>query len=55
MPYDVSVEDQSVWTYEPHLAARVTKQMLDDATDEGDLMAKTGLAGRSVATIPTVS
>ena len=31
LPYDVSVKDQSVWTYEPHVAARVTERMLDDA------------------------
>jgi len=31
LPYSVSVKDQSKWTYEPHVAARVTKQMLDEA------------------------
>ena len=31
LPYDVSVKDASVWTYEPHVAARVTQQMLDEA------------------------
>ncbi|MEW4530931.1 FAD-dependent oxidoreductase [Maioricimonas sp. JC845] len=31
LPYDVSVKDASVWTYEPHVAARVTRQMLDEA------------------------
>ncbi|HYE18250.1 MAG TPA: FAD-dependent oxidoreductase [Tepidisphaeraceae bacterium] len=31
LPYDVAVKDQSVWTYEPHVAARVTKAMLDEA------------------------
>ena len=31
LPYQVRVKDQAVWTYEPHVAARVTKQMLDEA------------------------
>ncbi len=31
LPYKVSVKNQDVWTYEPHVAARVTKQMLDEA------------------------
>ena len=31
LPYEVRVKDQAVWTYEPHVAARVTKQMLDEA------------------------
>ncbi|EMI20792.1 secreted protein, putative xanthan lyase, partial [Rhodopirellula maiorica SM1] len=31
LPYDVSVKDQSKWSYEPHVAARVTQQMLDEA------------------------
>jgi hypothetical protein len=31
LPYKVSVKDQAHWTYEPHVAARVTKQMLDEA------------------------
>lgn len=31
LPYSVAVKDQSVWTYEPHVAMRVTKQMLDEA------------------------
>jgi len=31
LPYTVSVKDQAVWTYEPHVAARVTRQMLDEA------------------------
>jgi hypothetical protein len=31
LPYDVMVKDQSVWTYEPSVAARVTRQMLDEA------------------------
>jgi hypothetical protein len=31
LPYKVSVKDHAVWTYEPHVAARVTKQMLDEA------------------------
>ncbi len=31
LPYSVRVKDQAKWTYEPHVAARVTKQMLDEA------------------------
>jgi len=31
LPYQVKVKDQSKWTYEPHVAARVTRQMLDEA------------------------
>ncbi len=31
LPYSVAVKDQSVWTYEPHVAARVTNAMLKEA------------------------
>ena len=31
LPYDVSVKDQAHWSYEPHVAARVTGQMLSEA------------------------
>jgi len=31
LPYQVKVKDQSEWTYEPHVASRVTRQMLDEA------------------------
>ncbi len=31
LPYEVAVKDQAVWTYEPHVAMRVTLQMLDEA------------------------
>ena len=34
LPYKVSVKNQAVWTYEPHVAARVTRQMLDEAKVE---------------------
>ncbi|MGI9456064.1 MAG: FAD-dependent oxidoreductase [Aeoliella sp.] len=34
LPYKVSVKDQAKWTYEPHVAARVTSQMLDEANVE---------------------
>lgn len=30
-PYDPSVKDQSRWTFEPHVAMSVTRQMLDEA------------------------
>lgn len=31
LPYKVSVKDHSHWTYEPHVAAKITKEMLDEA------------------------
>jgi len=31
LPYKVSEKNNVVWTYEPHVAARVTRQMLDQA------------------------
>ena len=31
LPYSVSVKDQAVWTYEPHVAARVTDALLKEA------------------------
>lgn len=31
LPYDVRVKDNSVWTYEPHVAMRVTSAMLKEA------------------------
>jgi hypothetical protein len=31
LPYHVAEKDQKKWTYEPHVAARVTKTMLDEA------------------------
>jgi hypothetical protein len=31
LPYAVAVKDNSVWTYEPHVAARVTDAMLKEA------------------------
>lgn len=34
LPYKVKVKDQARWTYEPHVAARVTRQMLDEAKVE---------------------
>jgi FAD dependent oxidoreductase len=30
-PYDPTVKDQAVWVFEPHVAMRVTKKMLDEA------------------------
>jgi flavin-dependent dehydrogenase len=34
-PYDPSVKDQALWTFEPHVAMRVTMQMLDEAGVKG--------------------
>ena len=31
LPYNVSVKDHTHWSYEPHVAMRVTRQMLDEA------------------------
>jgi hypothetical protein len=31
LPYQVSVKDNAHWTYEPHVAMRVTRQMLEEA------------------------
>ena len=31
LPYDVATKDNAVWTYEPHVAARVTNAMLTEA------------------------
>lgn len=31
LPYEVKEKDHSPWTYEPHVAARITQQMLDEA------------------------
>ena len=31
LPYKVSEKDHKPWTYEPHVAARITKEMLDEA------------------------
>lgn len=31
LPYDIATKDNSVWTYEPHVAARVTNTMLKEA------------------------
>ena len=31
LPYDVAKKDNAVWTYEPHVAARVTNAMLKEA------------------------
>ena len=31
LPYQVSIKDNTHWTYEPHVAARITQQMLDEA------------------------
>ena len=33
-PYEPSVKDQALWTFEPHVAMRVTMQMLDEACVE---------------------
>lgn len=31
LPYKVSVKDNEKWTYEPHVAAKITREMLDEA------------------------
>jgi hypothetical protein len=32
LPYKVSEKDHKHWTYEPHVAAKITKEMLDEAS-----------------------
>ena len=65
LPYDVATKDNAVWTYEPHVAARVTdamlkeagvlvmtKQPLEDVEKEGSkIVALTTLAGRHTAKV----
>ena len=31
LPYKVSEKDHTHWTYEPHVAAKITQEMLDEA------------------------
>ena len=65
LPYDVAKKDNAVWTYEPHVAARVTdamlkeagvlvmtKQPLEDVEKEGSkIVALTTQAGRHTAKV----
>ena len=65
LPYDVAMKDNAVWTYEPHVAARVTdamlkeagvlvmtKQALEDVEKEGSkIVALTTQAGRHTAKV----
>lgn len=65
LPYDVATKDNAVWTYEPHVAARVTdamlkeagvlvmtKQALEDVEKEGSkIVALTTQAGRHTAKV----
>ena len=65
LPYDVATKDNAVWTYEPHVAARVTdamlkeagvlvmtKQPLEDVEKEGSkIVALTTQAGRHTAKV----
>ena len=65
LPYDVAKKDNAVWTYEPHVAARVTdamlkeagvlvmtKQPLEDVEKEGSkIVALTTQAGRHIAKV----
>jgi hypothetical protein len=50
LPYDVSVKDAPKWTCEPHMAARVTREMLDEA----NIRVLTGRRLTSVAKAGTV-
>lgn len=49
-PYGPDIKDQSRWTFEPHVAMRVTKQMLDEAGvvvhKERNLLSATKTNGR---------
>ena len=31
LPYQIGVKDHTHWTYEPHVAAKITQEMLDEA------------------------
>ena len=46
-PYDPAQKDQAVWTFEPHVAMRVTRAMLDEA----GVTVQTGRSLRSVSKV----
>ena len=57
LPYTVAEKDQKVWTYEPHVAARVTDAMLKEAGVRvltGQVLSRTEKDGTRVKRIATV-
>jgi len=56
LPYDVNVKDQSNWSYEPHVAMRVTTQMLAEAGVQvltGRTLASANRSGTHIDTLVT--
>jgi hypothetical protein len=55
-PYDPTVKDQSRWTFEPHVAMRVTKKMLDEAKVKvlvSERLTSVGMDDRRIASLCT--
>ncbi len=56
LPYDVTVKDHAPWTYEPHVAMRVTRAMLDEAGVEvltEQTLVEVGKEGRRIRSLKT--
>jgi hypothetical protein len=56
LPYQVNVKDNAQWTYEPHVAMRVTRQMLEEArvlTLTARPLTSVTLAGARITTLHT--
>ncbi len=56
LPYDVNVKDQSNWSYEPHVAMRVTTQMLAEAGVQvltGRALASATMSGTHIESLVT--
>jgi hypothetical protein len=55
-PYDPTVKDQSLWVFEPHVAMRITKNMLDEAGVKvlvNQRLASVEMDGRRIASLNT--
>ncbi len=55
-PYDPSIKDQARWTFEPHVAMRVTRQMLAEADVEvltGSPLESVSMTGTRIVSIRT--
>lgn len=56
LPYDVSVKDNSKWTYEPHVAMQVTMAMLEEAGVEvlpEHVLESVAMKGKSIESLMT--
>ncbi|MFN3151223.1 FAD-dependent oxidoreductase [Bremerella sp.] len=56
LPYDVSVKDNSKWTYEPHVAMQVTMAMLEEAGVEvlpEHVLQSVAMNGKSIESLLT--